>query len=74
MDLSFETTDLRAICEDPKVAEATYKPAVVASLHSRLADLAAAATVHDLPPIGNPQLLLPDEQARYVLDLSTPYK
>lgn len=73
LDISFDNIPLRTLCEDPKVANANYKPVVAAALHGRLADLAAAATVSDLPPVGNPRSLLVDEQARYVLDLIPPY-
>lgn len=73
MEISFDTIPLRTLCEDPKVADANYKPAVAATLRNRLADLDAAATVSDLPPVGNPRSLLVDEQARYVLDLTSSY-
>lgn len=72
METSFDTVALRTLCEDPAVAEATYKPLVAASLRSRLADLSAATNVYDLP-VGNPRLLQFTEPAQYVLDLAPPY-
>lgn len=73
MDISFSTIALRTLCEDPKVADANYKLDVAASLRGRLADIVAADTVLDLPPVGNPRPLFVDEQEQYVLDLTSPY-
>ncbi|GAB3861569.1 hypothetical protein GCM10028822_41250 [Hymenobacter terrigena] len=72
MEISFDTIALRTLCEDPAVADAAYNLSVAASLRSRLADLAAATSVYDLP-VGTPRPFNPDEPTRYVLDLFPPY-
>ena len=48
MELSFETRDLRRTCESEVKANQRYGDEVAGALRRRLADLRAAATVHDL--------------------------
>jgi hypothetical protein len=49
LELSFETSELRLICEDAAYAEATYGVVIAAALVARLADLLAASQPLELP-------------------------
>lgn len=51
MELSFSTRKLRSEALDGNVAERAYGLETAADLHARLADLAAAITVDDLPTV-----------------------
>jgi hypothetical protein len=51
MELSFRTRTLRSVCEDEAKAVAAYGERVAAQLRLRVADLRAAPSVADLPPI-----------------------
>lgn len=74
LEISFATVALRTLCEDPATAEAVYKLPVAAALRSRLADLAAAATVRDLPPLGNLREVVIGGEAGYALAIQRPYE
>jgi hypothetical protein len=62
MELSFATRRLRSEAMDRSCAERSYGSNVAVELHARLADLAAAVTVADLPPVTGWQVL--DSQLR----------
>lgn len=51
MELSFATKKLRAEALDRSKAEQVYGQGIAIELHARLADLAAAVTVSDLPGV-----------------------
>lgn len=55
MILSFETHDIRRLCEDDIAAADRFGAATANLLHARLADLRAARTIVDLPA-GRPDL------------------
>ena len=64
MELSFATKRLRSEALDRSVAERSYGLESALELHARLADLAAAVTVADLPRVtgwkrGDRQLRVP---------------
>ena len=48
MEVAFETRQLRSVCESQVVASREFAPAVVKTLMSRLADMRAASSIHDL--------------------------
>ena len=49
MVISFETTKLRTICESSEEADAEFGQEIANRLRTRLADLAAAPSVGELP-------------------------
>lgn len=51
MELSFATKRLRSEALDRSIAERSYGLETALELHARLADLAAAVTVADLPEV-----------------------
>ncbi|HRJ54976.1 MAG TPA: hypothetical protein PLV64_01740 [Anaerolineales bacterium] len=55
MDLAFENTAIRNICEDEKEAERELGPSVSRILQHRLADFNAAMNINDIL-VGNPQV------------------
>jgi hypothetical protein len=55
VELSFETLDLRNVCESEAKAKRKFGTAVANSLKRRIADLRAAPSVKDLP-VGKPNL------------------
>lgn len=57
MELSFATRQLRSEALDRSCAERSYGSNVAVELHARLADLAAAVTVADLPPVTGWQVI-----------------
>ena len=52
MDFSFQTRELRSICEDENKAQEQYGISVSSVLKKRLSDLRAAPTLSDIP-VGN---------------------
>ena len=64
--VSFETPELRVLCEDPNVAKTELGNNVARLLRARLADLRSANGLFDLPT-GNPRV----EGGNYLLDLGT---
>ncbi len=55
MELAFDTEELRTVCELESQAVTRFGHEVAMSLRHRLADLAAASAVAELP-VGNPHL------------------
>lgn len=53
MEIAFANKQLRSICQDNDKAERELGPSVSKKLKLRLADLRAASTIYDLPPIYN---------------------
>jgi hypothetical protein len=64
--VSFETPELRVLCEDPNVAKTKLGENVARLLRARLADLRSADGLFDLPT-GNPRVM----GGNYLLDLGT---
>ncbi len=64
--VSFETPELRVLCEDPNVAKTKLGDDVARLLRARLADLRSADGLFDLPT-GNPRI----NGGNYFLDLGT---
>jgi hypothetical protein len=54
LEISFETKELRALCEDEALAAESFGPAVAEALKGRLADMSAVDAIDDLP-VGQPQ-------------------
>lgn len=54
LEISFETKELRALCEDEALAAESFGSAVAEALKSRLADISAVDAIYDLP-VGQPQ-------------------
>jgi proteic killer suppression protein len=54
LEISFETKELRALCEDEALAAESFGSAVAQALKGRLADMSAADVIDDLP-VGQPQ-------------------
>jgi plasmid maintenance system killer protein len=74
LELAFQNTTIREICEDEDKAKVELGPAIAKALQNRLADLDAAPTVKDLP-IGNPSELTGDRlNTKYKLDLIDGYR
>ena len=48
LEISFETKDLRDLCEDELLATQSLGPAVAEALKRRLADIRAADSIHDV--------------------------
>lgn len=68
MELSWENTQIRQLCEDEDFAKVKLGPNVAQSLQSRLADLDAASTIEDLVA-GNPAEITFKDKPCYKLDL-----
>lgn len=69
MELDFSDDDLRALCEDEKLAQRKLGKACSRKLWARLADLEAAAHVRELPA-GRPHELKGDRRGQVALVLS----
>ncbi|EGR2844418.1 killer suppression protein [Vibrio parahaemolyticus] len=68
LEISFQTRELRDICQTQAIAENTLGNDVAATLRKRVADLMAAESYLDLP-LGNPRLIYKDGNECLILDL-----
>lgn len=69
MYISFNTKDIRKVCEDDSVAQETLGIPVATRLHGRLSDLNVAKSVFELP-VGKPEEF---EKGKYKIDLCDGY-
>lgn len=68
MELAFETEDLRTMCERESEAVSALGPEVARALRHRLADIAAASAVSELPA-GNPRVIPGNSNELLYVDL-----
>lgn len=68
MEINIPDDDLRALCEQERLAVKTLGKACARKLRSRLADLIAAVYVRELG-VGRPHPLKGDRQGQFALDL-----
>lgn len=75
MELAFENTAIRNICEDEKEAERELGPSVSKFLQHRLADFNAAMNINDIL-VGNPRICEYSlhDQKEMVIDLHNDYR
>lgn len=72
MELAFDKVSIREICESSSEAKRTLGPKVAEKLKRRLADLRAAASVHDLIA-GHPREVHGPRYRRIRVDLADDY-
>ena len=68
MEIDIPDDDIRALCEQQRLAVRRLGAACARKLRSRLADLQAAAHVHELVA-GRPHPLRGDRKGQFALDL-----
>jgi toxin HigB-1 len=73
LELSFESKELRTVCENEAQAKLELGATVAATLKRRLADMRAAASVKDLL-VGHPRTLDGTHGQEMVIDLSEKHR
>ncbi|HHG90237.1 MAG TPA: killer suppression protein HigA [Devosia sp.] len=68
MEIDIPDDDIRVLCEQQRLAVRRLGPACARKLRNRLADLQAAAHVHELVA-GRPHPLRGDRKGQFALDL-----
>ena len=68
MDIEFATSEIQALCEKKRLMTKTLGDACARKLRTRIADLAAAATVTDLVA-GRPHPLKGNRLGQFAVDL-----
>lgn len=68
LEISFQTKELRDICQTQAIAENTLGNKIAGTLRRRVSDLLAAESYLDLP-LGNPRLMYQDGHECLILGL-----
>ncbi len=70
MELAFETRELRLLCESETEGNLRLGEPAAKDLRARLADLLAANSLGDLPPVGNMREVASADGVYLAMDLS----